>query len=162
MSETVEGRSSKPGEGRPSPRGRGRLIGFTVAVVVGIAVFVGFQISPWFHDQVLESVSRRPTPFTELYFSVPPALPKHLDPDRPNRFSFVIVNHEGRAVDYAAEVVLRGPRGDVPLGTEPVRVLSGRSFEQAVQFLPDQRGAEYLVTVRLRGRPEIIHFSANS
>ncbi len=149
-------------EGRSSPRGGARLIGLAVPVAVGVAILVGFQTWPWFHDQVLESVSRRPTPFTELYFSAPADLPKHLDLDQPNRFSFVIVNHEEGAVDYAAEVVLHGPRGDVPLATDHVRLLSGRSSEQAVQFQPDQRDSAYVVTVQLRGRAENIHFSTTS
>lgn len=149
-------------EGRSSPRSPARLIGLAVPVVVGVAIFVAFHTWPWFHSQVLESVSRRPTPFTEVYFSAPANLPKHLDLDQPSRFSFVIVNHDEGAVDYVADVVLHGPRGAVPLAADHVRLLSGRSSEQVVQFRPDQRDSAYVVTVQLRGRAETIRFSATS
>jgi len=133
-----------------------------VAAVAVVAALVGFQSSTWARGQILESTSRRPTPFTELYFSDHGRLPKDLALDQPNSFAFVLVNHEGSAVDYTPLVVLHGPDGEVPLPTATMRVASGRSAEQAVHFLPDQTGARYLVTVQLVGRPEVIHFSATS
>jgi len=133
-----------------------------VAAVVAVAVLVGFESSTWVHGQILESASRRPTPFTELYFSDHGRLPKDLALDQPSSFTFVVVNHEPSAVDYTPLVVLHGPGGEVPLPTDTMRVASGRSADQAVHFVVDQPGARYVVTVQLVGRPEVIHFSATS
>ena len=81
-------------EGRSSPWGPARFIGLAVPVVMGVAMIAAFHTWPWFHNQVLESASRRPTPFTELYFSAPADLPTHLNLNQPSRFSFMIVNHD--------------------------------------------------------------------
>lgn len=72
------------------------------SVLAGLLVAVPRQIT---HGISL-AVTRQPSPYTELYFRDPNALPTSLSLSGPNMFSFTVVNHEGHDTVYSYAVTL--------------------------------------------------------
>jgi len=109
-------------------------------------------------NQILDSVTRRPTRFTELYFTHPEALPKHLSLLSPNRFDFTIANHEGHAETYSYVVLTQNSEAtSVDRGS--VRVESDKAIDQTVEITAPRPETSYVITVALDGRRERIHFT---
>ena len=129
------------------------IVGFTAGAVIDTRA-VG--------RETLESVSRQPARFTELYFADPGRLPRHLRTSRTNEFRFVIANHERRPERYVFEVTVRSGYGTDEIARDTVGVDAAGASLLLVRFRPRMRDTAYRVTVRLRGRPERIDFAASS
>ncbi len=145
-----------------APR-RARWILVLVACLAGI---LGAAICVWHlpgvRRQIAESTSHQPVPFTELYFTDPGTLPKHLLSGGPNVFRFTIANHEDKTVTYAYVVTAESALGTGTVAQSQVTIADGASRDVAVQAIPPQTGITYLITVQLVGRPEAIHFTGTS
>ena len=96
-----------------------------VAVVAVIAAGAAAAVlqSPSGRRQIAKSVTRQPTPFTELYFTDHNKIPKVLSVSKPNTVGFTIANHEGKTVDYVYVVTARPkPRQlSVPFRSQKIR-----------------------------------------
>lgn len=107
-------------------------------------------------------MSRHPTPFTELYFTRPSSLPKPLATGGPSTFEFTIVNRETSATTYRYVVSGAARAATQPIASGQVTLPSGTAANVPVSFIPTEAGADYLVTVRLADRPEVVHFATRS
>jgi uncharacterized protein YfaS (alpha-2-macroglobulin family) len=113
-------------------------------------------------DVVSESLVREPKRFTEMYFADHTRLPAVLIAGEDTRFGFVIANHEGRPVDYRFVVSAESPSGTITLGQGGVRIDEGHRATEEISFAPPRPTTKYLITVRLLGRSEQIHFLGQS
>jgi len=119
-----------------------------------------FAASPQqFAHQVEISVIRQPTPYTQLFFSDPRAIPSRLRLDLPNRFTFTIVNDEGRSSFYHFAVVM----DTIGLSTAVVangslRLDDKGTGTRTITLVPKNRRHRYLITVVLDGSGQSIHF----
>ena len=133
-----------------------------VVTVIGAGAAAAVLQSPSGRRQIANSVTRQPTPFTELYFTDDNRIPKVLSVSKPNTVGFTIANHEGKTVDYVYVVTARGPQGTSTIRKDSVSVPSGQLVDESVEFTSDQPGTTYLITVLLSGRSEMIHFTGSS
>lgn len=119
-----------------------------------------FVASPrQFVHQIEISVIRQPTPYTQLFFSDPSAIPGRLKLDLPNRFTFTIVNDEGQFSLYHFTVTV----DTIGLSTTVVARGSLRLDDQGigtrtVALVPKNQRHRYLITVVLGGSGQSIHF----
>jgi hypothetical protein len=133
-----------------------------LAASLAVGAFVVGLSSSDFRMQVVNSTTRQPTSFTELYFTNARSLPKDLRGEGPFTFQFTIANHEGRGVDYSYLVTAADTGGITPITRGALVVESGQSTPLSVSFVPGRIDTIYLVTVQLVGRPETIRFRATS
>jgi hypothetical protein len=134
-----------------------------IAAVLALAGLTAFAWgSPAVRRQISLSVTRQPTPFTELYFTDHTNLPAFLSTSYTNAFAFTIGNHEGKALSYPYVVTAKSDNGVATLATGTVKVGSGRSVRVQVSFLAPEPATQYVITVQLSGHPELIHFAATS
>jgi len=134
-----------------------------LTVLVAIGLFgAGMWLVPAAVRQMRSSTTREPAAFTELYFTDPPTLPKHLVAGRPASFGFTIRNDEPSAQTYSYAVTATGsgPTATVTQGHASVR--SGEAVDLSATFVPSQPATTYLFVVRLLGRSETIHFTGQS
>jgi hypothetical protein len=147
---------------RPSRPRKARHIRRTLIAILSSAglLMALFVASPrQFVHQIEISVIRQTTPYTQLYFSDPGAIPSTLRLDRPNKFTFTIVNDEGQSSLYHFTVMT----SSVGL---PTTVIANGSLrlddkgigKRTVAFVPKKRGHRYLITVVLEGSGLSIHF----
>jgi len=145
--------------------GHGRRTGLWLALVVVLvagAVALGIANRHTVAHQIALSVSHQPTPFTELYFNQPDALPTAVAPPGPGRFGFTIANHQGHATAYAYTVTLASTNGAAVAARGTVQVADGRSTTEPVTFYPPSEETNYVVTVTLADRSETIHFGGTA
>ena len=134
-----------------------------IAVVLALVGLTAFAWrSPAVRRQISLSVTRQPTPFTELYFTDHTNLPAILSTSDSNQFAFTIGNHEGKALSYPYVVTAQSSHGTTTLATGTVDVDAGRSVPVPVSFLAPEATTQYVITVQLSGRPQLIHFAATS
>jgi hypothetical protein len=137
-----------------------RAITAVLVVALGAGSVVGYSQSSWVRSQVRLSFSRRPAPFTELYFADPIHLPKVLSATAANQFSFTIVNHEGNHVDDRYRVTIAGPSGLTAIDGGTATLSQDESLTINERFQAPLPG-DYLVTVALLNQPELVHFEAH-
>ena len=119
-----------------------------------------FAASPrQFVHQIEISLIKQPTPYTQLFFSDPSAIPGTLRLDRPNKFTFTVVNDEGQSSFYHFAVAVN----TAGLSTTVVAIGSlqlddGGTGTRTVAFVPKKRRHRYLITVVLDGSGLSIHF----
>lgn len=129
---------------------------FNLALLVAALLTVGLRWGPA-RAQVLASTTRRPTPYTELFFSDFHALPVVAQAGQSYPFAFVVVNHTGHFEDYVVTTrVTAGSRSAV-LGKMTVGVADGGRAERTVAFAPAPHN-RYVVTISL-GNGEAIHWA---
>jgi hypothetical protein len=133
-----------------------------LAASLTVGAFVAGLSSSDFRMQVVNSTTRQPTLFTELYFTNARYLPKDLRGEGPFTFQFTIANHEGRVVGYTYLVTAADTGGTTPITRSAVVVESGQSTSLPVSFVPARIHTTYVVTVQLVGRSETIHFRSTS
>lgn len=135
------------------------------AVAIALAFGAGRAWSPpAVRSQLRQTMSRQPTPFTELYFTSPSSLPKLLPPGVPSRFEFTIVNHEQNTTTYHYVVVVSGdtPEAPQPVASGDVTLPVSAATSVSVAVIPAVLGVEYVVSVHLAERAETIHFATHS
>jgi hypothetical protein len=142
---------------------RYRVVLGAIAAVVALAGLTAFAWqSPAVRKQITESVARQPTAYTELYFTDHTNLPSFLSTSYANDFAFTIGNHQGRALSYPYVVTAGSGQGTTLVASGKVQVDSGRLVSTSVSFLAPAPATQYVITVQLSGRPEMIHFAATS
>jgi hypothetical protein len=112
--------------------------------------------------QIALSVTRQPTPYTELYFSNPKSLPASLSLSTPNLFSFTVANHEGHDTVYSYIVTLASSYGGSTIAQGRIDLRNNTSATRVINVHPTRRATEYVITVSLRGRSETIRFRGTS
>jgi hypothetical protein len=128
------------------------------AIIVVSLLLTGLTWSPSFRAQFDESVRRKPSSYTELYFSEPTKLPEVVEAAQPRTFRFVIANHEGAPQDYSYVVTEGTPSRSAVIDHDTVRVDDSARTTRSVVFVPRERGPGHVVSVRLLQRPQAIHF----
>ena len=140
-----------------------RVARVAIAAVLAISGLTALAWgSPAVRRQISLSVTRQPTPFTELYFTDHTNLPAFLSTSYTNEFAFTIGNHEGKALSYPYVVTAKSSHGTTALATGTVNVDAGRLVRVLVSFLAPEPATQYVITVQLSGHPELIHFVATS
>lgn len=151
-----------PGDA-PRPGMKPSCLVLAGALGVGAVVLVVAGWSPrGFGPQIHETVSRQPTPFTELYFTSPSTLPKVVVPGGPSDFGFTIVNHERDATTYRYLVSAATSETSQAIASGEVTLPTGTGTSLSVRFVPAVLGVDYVVTVQLANRVETIHFATRS
>jgi hypothetical protein len=137
-----------------------------LVAIVGVVATAGLTAFAWqspaVRRQIAESVSRQPTPYTELYFTDHTNLPVFVSTSYTNAFAFTIGNHEGKALSYPYVVTATSAQGTTEIASGSVRVDSARFVNTSVSFLAPAPATKYVITVQLSGRPEMIHFAVTS
>jgi hypothetical protein len=131
-----------------------------VAVLSFIGLFVGLFVAfpRQFVRQVEISVVRQPTPYTQLFFNNPTALPSQLRVNRANKFAFTIVNDQGRSWLYRYTVTASTAGSSTVAGRGSLTIRNGGSLTCTVAVVPKLRKSRYLVTVMLDTPDQSIHF----
>jgi hypothetical protein len=124
----------------------------TVLLVVAIGISLSF---PAGRHQWAVSILRQPTRYTVLYFDHPASLPHQAKVSQTIRFSFTIVNHEGRSVDYRYIVGTDDPT-EREVSTTSISANRGRSISVSVR--PACAVSPCRVEISLAGYPESIDF----
>lgn len=140
------------------PRRRTSIaVGGAALVVLAASILtVAFGWGPA-RNQVLVSTTRRPTPYTELYFADFHALPVVAQPSRSYPFAFVVANHTGRFVDYRVTAQAAAGSRSVVLTEMTIGLDDGARAERTVPFTPAPHN-RYVVTISL-GNGEAIHWA---
>jgi hypothetical protein len=132
----------------------------TVIVLCFITLTAGLYAAfpEQFKHQVELSFIRQPTPYTELFFSDPVALPAKLRIDKPNSFTFTIVNDEGRSDSFNYSVVVSTGKSVNVSRRGSVTIRNSGSASRTVAVVPKSRKSRYLITVVLGVSGQSIHF----
>jgi hypothetical protein len=128
------------------------------AIAVVSLLLTGLTWSPTFRAQFDDSVRRKPSSYTELYFRAPARLPQVVRSKQPTVFQFVIANHEGASQDYSYVVTEGTPTERVVVDQNIVRVGNGKKTTRSVLFVPRESRPGQVLTVELLHRPQAIHF----
>ena len=115
-------------------------------------------MSKQFRHQLALSIVRQPTPYTQLYFTHPGALPGKLKVGQKNTFDFTIVNDENRAYRYTYIVMLDDSKKHLVVSTATATINNGQSATRSVTIVPKDRKSKYLITVTLEGMNQSIRF----
>lgn len=111
-----------------------------------------------FKRQVELSLIRQPTPYTQLFFSHPEALPAKLHIGKSNRFTFTIINDEGTSESFKYSVVVSTAKSVNVSRRGSVTIHNGSTASRAVAVVPRSRKSRYLITVILDASGQSIHF----
>jgi hypothetical protein len=147
-----------PRGGTPtSPRRAPRWVALA-AVFAVVAAGLGIAFPHQIAHQIALAVTRQPTPFTELYFSDPNGLPKSLSLARPNVFRFTVVNHEGHDTIYSYVVTLSSSHGGSTIAQGRIQLKNNTSATRLINVHASRSETEYVTTVNLVGRTQVIRF----
>ena len=146
----------------PHTRPRAILWRRLVVVLVATAALVGVATRDSVLQQLKLSFTRQAPGYTELYFPEPAALPTAVEAGDVRDFRFTLANREGRTVRYSYVVTLDSGDKSTVLSDAEIVVEDGQAVSQSVRLTTTQRRGQYLVTVRLDGRAELIHFSGQA
>jgi hypothetical protein len=126
---------------------------------VGLLAALFVSSPQQFVHQIEISVIRQPTPYTQLFFRDPGAIPSSLRLDRPNKFTFAVVNDEGQSSLYHFTVRVNAVGSSTTVVERgSLRLDNGGTGRRTVAFVPKKRGHRYLITVVLDGSGLSIHF----
>src|ERR1700735_3351225 len=125
-----------------------------VAIRVGLAVAFPKQIK----YQIQISLFRQITPYTQLFFTDPAALSSQLRVNDENKLSFTVINDQGRSRNYQYTVTMAdaGRKALVTQGAFTVK--NGGTLTRDVLFEPKFHKTRYLITVKLNGLDQSIHY----
>jgi hypothetical protein len=128
----------------------------SLTVLLVVAIGISLSIPAGRHQWDL-SILRQPTRYTSLYFDHPASLPHQAQASQTIRFSFTIVNNEGRPVDYRYRVETSPT--DSPPGQElSTTIPAARSESILVSMRPACTASPCRIRVSLDGYPESIDF----
>jgi hypothetical protein len=122
-------------------------IGFPTLAVTG---------RPAVARELAQSFTRQPSKFCELYFTDPDAVSTPVPGGQVRQLSFTVVNHQGGTAEFPFAVTIASGGPSRPVAAGSLLVASGEAKTARVSFLPPPRGAEFVVTISLVGRPELI------
>ena len=126
-----------------------------VALVAGLAVAFPKQIK----YQIEISLFRQTTPYTQLFFTHPAALSRQLRVDAENKFSFTVINDQGRSRNYQYTVTVDDAARKELVTQGVFTVKNGGTLTRNVLFEPKFHKTKYTVTVKLNGLNLSIHYS---
>lgn len=133
-------------------------MGVVVLILVGILGIFAVAFPDQFRHQLEISVVRQPTPYTQLFFSDPAALPKKLTVGHANKFSFTIINNEGHSQTYHYTVTVTHAKSRTVASEGSLTLGDQQSSTQTVAVKPASRGSQYLIEVALSGTSDLIQF----
>jgi hypothetical protein len=144
----------------PQPRKKSkRRIGIAVTLaVIGLVAGIGGAFPKQFMYQVDISLIRQPTPYTQLFFNNPTVLPSQLHIDRPSKFTFTIVNDQGRSQRYRYTVLVSTVKSFIVTSKGSLTIRNGGTATRTVALVPKSRRSRYLITVALDPTGQSIHF----
>lgn len=143
---------------QPPKRHAWRLALAVVLIVIGIIGIFAICFPTQFKQQLEVSVLRQPTPYTQLFFSDPTALPQKLEVDRVSRFSFTVINNQGRSGTYRYTVTITGGKLQKLASQGSFTLGDSQSVTRTVGVVPTSRGTQYLIKVTLSGTPDVLQF----
>jgi len=136
-------------------QGRSKRRLWAVVAILAVVLLVGGLLTQsGFRHQVLLSISRRTTPFTELYFTDYEDLPKALPAGGAETIGFTIANHMGEDSIYDVVVTAAASGGVTTVGRMQLAVRNGDSAVESAEFVPSASGT-YEVVVQLVGIEQI-------
>jgi hypothetical protein len=135
-----------------------RRIAIAVLIFAGLLTGLLIVFPRQFIHQVQISLIRQPTPYTQLFFSDPTALPTQLHVNRRDKFAFTIVNDEGRSQFYQYIVTMTPARSYVVVVKGTMALPNGGTGIRAVNVQPKFRQSRYLINVVIAGTGQSIHF----
>ncbi len=143
---------------QPPKRTAWRLALAVVLILIGIVGILAICFPAQFKQQLEVSVLRQPTPYTQLFFSDPAALPQKLEIDRVNKFSFTVVNNQGRSGTYGYTVTITDGKLHKVASQGTFTLGDSQSLTRTVGVEPTARGTQYLIRVTLSGTTDLIQF----
>lgn len=151
-------RQSQISASQPPNKHTWRLALTVILAVIGVigAFAVGFPTQ--LKHQLAISIVRQPTPYTQLFFSDPAALPKELKTDRTNKFAFTLINDEGRPETYDYIVTMTGAKSSEVVGMGSLTVRNNGQFTKTVGIKPKNKKTRYLIKVTLSDSVDFIQF----
>lgn len=159
----------RPGERRnlaPAPQRPNRppwsIAAATVLILIGIVGIWAICFPAQFRQQLDVSVFRQPTPYTQLFFSKPTALPQALELNQANRFSFTVINNQGRPATYRYTVTISDTKQQQVSGAGSFTIGDSQRITRTVAVVPTARQTRYLVKVALSGTTDFIQFYGNT
>lgn len=132
----------------------GAAVLISAAIVGGLAVAFPKQ----FAHQIAISTTRQPTPYTQLFFTDPSALPKDLTVDRVNTFAFTVINDEGHAENYHYVITLTTGKSHEIVGEGSLEVGNNQRATRTAGVKPKSRTTRYLISVALNGTGDFVQF----
>lgn len=152
-----------PGPRLPSKpkRPAWRLAAAIVLTAIGIISIFAICFPTQFKQQLEVSVFRQPTPYTQLFFGDPTGLPSKLEVGHVNKFTFTVINDQGRSATYHYTVTIAtvtGAKLQKTAGEGSFTLGDSQSITQTVGVVPTAPGEQYLVKVTLIGTPDFIQF----
>jgi hypothetical protein len=139
-----------------------RIAAAVVLILIGILGLFAIFFPTQFKHQLDISVLRQPTSYTQLFFGDPAALPKKLEVDSVNKFSFTVINNQGHSAIYHYTVTITGAKVQKVAGQGSFTLGDSRSITRTVGVVPTARGIQYLVKVTLSGTADFIQFYSNT
>jgi len=135
-----------------------RLALAVVLILIGIVGIFAICFPAQFKQQLEVSVLRQPTPYTQLFFSTPTALPQKLEVNHVNKFSFTVINNQGRSGTYRYTVTITGGKLQKVASQGSFVLGDSQSVTRIVGVVPKSRGTQYLIKVTLSGTADFIQF----
>jgi hypothetical protein len=145
------GHGNRVSESDPPSKRRWWLAATIVLVSAALVGGLALAFPKEFKHQLEISVVRQPTPYTQLFFSDPSALPQRLHVKRVNTFAITIINDQGRSELYHYTVTMAGAGSRKVVGTGSVVIGDSSSATRTIGVKPKSRKSRYLVTVVLSG-----------
>jgi hypothetical protein len=144
----------------PEPREKikYRIVIAIILAVIGLSAGIACAFPRQFMHQVKISLIRQPTPYTQLFFNNPTALPSRLHNNRPNIFTFTIVNDQGQSQRYRYTVVVSTAKSFIIASKGSLTIRNGDTATRTVAVTPKSRRSRYLITVALDAGGQSIHF----
>ena len=136
-------------------RRRRRILLVSAALAVLAALVVLALTWAPLRRQVLLSVSQRPTPYAELYFTDFSALPAAVHPGSSYAVPYTVVSHEGRTEDLTVTAVATYDGRATPIGTRTLRLRDGGRGRGTFVFTPPEAHTVYRVVIGLPGGQSI-------
>jgi uncharacterized membrane protein len=132
-------------------------------VIVGLGMLAALVLTlPVGRQAFVLATTKQPEPFTELYFNNTNNLPKLVQDRVAAHFSYEVVNREGRAASYSAEVTLVENGKSESLGKQKLILLDNQSANETVTFTAAKPHETLELIVALPGQNESIHFWSQS
>jgi hypothetical protein len=147
---------------QPSNKPPWRFAIAAVLALVGVIGIFAICFPAQFKHQLEISVLRQPTPYTQLFFGDPTALPKKLEVNRVNKFSFTVVNNQGHSATYHYTVTIGGAKPPKVADEGSFAIGDGQSVTRTVGVVPASGKTQYLIKVTLSGTVDFIQFYGNT
>lgn len=144
-------------ENRSSLRTRRTLVICSLTAAVAVVAALTVLAVSWapLRSQILLSVTKRPAPYTELYFTDFAALPRLVYPGHTYQVPYTVVGHDERAKTVTATGTVQAGSRHLSLGRQTLRFGPGGRVAGSFDFSPPVRYAVYYVEVTLSGGPHI-------